>query len=221
VGLNVARGGCAGDGAVARKGLRVVLCSALASEFETGAPAQLSIAGVLMLMKTVAITMLLLTTCCWGVSVCAQAPDSSSEAELRATMAECRKAALEGDLEKITGCLADQYLQTDIAGYVQDKTAWLNEYARPLADLIKAGKFRWEVYDPKDVQIRMYGDAAVVIGSLELKGSGARPTPQHTWVADPDAHVSLTLRFTRVYIKRSGKWLLAALHNAVPLPPAK
>jgi ketosteroid isomerase-like protein len=167
-------------------------------------------------MKTMAITMLLLTTCCWAVSVCAQAPDSSSEAELRAAMAECRNAALEGDLEKIAGCLADQYLQTDI-----DKTAWLNEYAKPLAALIKAGKFRWEIYDPKDVQIRMYGDAAVVIGSLELKGSGARPTPQHTWVVDPDAHVSLTLRFTRVYIKRNGKWLLAALHNAVPLPPAK
>jgi ketosteroid isomerase-like protein len=170
---------------------------------------------------TMAITMLLLTTYCWGVSACAQAPDSSSEAELRATMAECRKAALEGDLEKIASCLADQYLQTDIAGYVQDKTDWLNEYAKPLAALIKAGKFRWEIYDPKDVQIRMYGDAAVVIGSLELKGSGARPTPQHTWVADPDAHVSLTLRFTRVYIKRNGKWLLAALHNAVPLPRAK
>jgi ketosteroid isomerase-like protein len=172
-------------------------------------------------MMTMAITMLLLTTCCWGVSVCAQAPDSSSEAELRAAMAECRNAALEGDLEKIASCLADQYLQTDIAGYVQDKSDWLNEYAKLLAALIKAGKFRWEIYDPKDVQIRMYGDAAVVIGSLELKGSGARPTPQHTWVADPDAHVSLTLRFTRVYIKRNGKWLLAALHNAVPLPPAK
>jgi hypothetical protein len=110
-------------------------------------------------MKTIAIAMLLLTTCCWGVSVCAQAPDSSSETELHAAMAECRNAALEGDLEKIAGCLADQYLQTDIAGYVQDKTAWLNEYAKPLAALIKAGKFRWEIYDPKDVQIRMYGDA--------------------------------------------------------------
>jgi hypothetical protein len=90
-------------------------------------------------MKTMAITMLLLTTCCWAVSVCAQAPDSSSEAELRAAMAECRNAALEGDLGKIAGCLADEYLQTDIAGYVQDKTAWLNEYAKPLAALIKAG----------------------------------------------------------------------------------
>ena len=64
--------------------------------------------------------------------MCAQTADSSSEAELRATMAECRSAALEGDLEKIAGCLADQYLQTDIAGYVQDKTAGLNEYANLL-----------------------------------------------------------------------------------------
>jgi len=54
---------------------------------------------------------------------------------------------------------------------------------------------------------------------LQTLALGPRPTPQHTWVADPDARPSLTLRFTRVYIKRDGKWLLAALHNAVPLPP--
>jgi hypothetical protein len=154
---------------------------------QTAAPAQLSLAEVL--MKTNAITVLLLTTCCWGVPVCAQTTDSSSEAELRATMAECRRAAVEGDLEKIASCLADQYLQTDIGGYVQDKTAWLNEYAKPLADLIKAGKFRWETYDPKDVQIRMYGDASVAIGSLELKGSGAR--------ADATAHVGSRPRCAR------------------------
>ena len=97
----------------------------------------------------------------------------------------------------------------------------VQDFQNILSSVVELARLRWEIYDPKDVQIRMYGDAAVVIGSLELKGSGARPTPQHTWVADPDAHVSLTLRFTRVYIKRSGKWLLAALHNAVPLPPAK
>lgn len=147
---------------------------------------------------------------------------SSAEATLRAVIAERHKAGLEGDTEKIANSMAEEYLQTDIAGYVQDKTTWLNEYFKPLADLIKAGKFRWGVYEEKDVQLRMYGDAAVVIGWLELRGNGARPTPQHTWVADPDAHPSLTLRFTRVYIKRNGKWLLAALHNAVPLhPPAK
>lgn len=134
-------------------------------------------------------------------------------------MAERRKASVEGDTDKIAGSLTDDYIQTDIGGYVQDKTTWLNEYFKPLAELIKAGKFHWGAFDEKDIQIRMHGDAAVVIGKLELKGSGATPTPQHTWVADPEARPSLTLRFTRVYIKRNGKWLLAALHNAVPLPP--
>ncbi len=170
-------------------------------------------------MRTKAIVILLLTACCWGAPLFARATDSSAEAELRAAMDERRKASLEGDTEKIAGSMADEYLQTDISGYVQDKNAWLNEYFEPLAELIKAGKFRWEVYEQKDVQIRMYGDCAVVTGALEAKGSGARPTPQHSWVADPGASFSGTLRFTRVYIRRNGKWLLAALHNAVPLPP--
>jgi uncharacterized protein DUF4440 len=132
-------------------------------------------------------------------------------------MAERHKASVEGDTEKIASSMADDYIQTDIAGYVQDKTTWLNEYFKPLAELIKAGKFRWDAFDEKDIQIRMYSDTAVVMGKLELKGVGARPAPPHTWVADPEARPNLTLHFTRVYIKRNGQWLLAALHNAVPL----
>jgi ketosteroid isomerase-like protein len=135
-------------------------------------------------------------------------------------MAERRKASLEGDTEKVASSMADEYRQTDISGYVQDKTAWLKEYFNPLAELIKAGKFRWEVYEQKDVQLHRFGDCAVLIGKLEAKGSGARfSPPQHSWVADPNASFSGTLSFTHVYVKRNGKWLLVALHNAVPVPP--
>src|SRR5579862_912422 len=43
-------------------------------------------------------------------------------------------------------------------------------------------KDRWEVFDRKDVQLRIYGDSAVVIGDLEAKGRGAKWVPQnHTW----------------------------------------
>src|SRR5579864_667681 len=171
-------------------------------------------------MRKTAITIFLLTACCGSVSLLAQAADSSTEAELRAVMSERRRASLEGDSERIASSMAAEYRQTDISGYVQDKTAWLNEYFKPLAELIKARKFRWEVFEQKDVQILVYGDCVVVIGALEAKGTGARPAPQHTWVADPNASFSRTLRFTHVYIKRNGKWLLAALHNAVPVPPA-
>jgi len=148
----------------------------------------------------------------------------SAEAQLRATMTELHKAALEGDSEKTASLMTDEYVQTDISGHFQEKTEWLNTYSKPLAELIKAGNFHWEVYDEKDVQIRMYGDAAVVMGTFELKGVGARWGEQHTWVADPDAHPGATLRFTRVFIRRNGKWLLTAIHNALLLPsppPAK
>jgi ketosteroid isomerase-like protein len=152
----------------------------------------------------------------------AQAPDSPSEAEIRAVIAEGRKANVEGDAAKVVTLLADEYLQTDIYGYVQDKTAWLTEYFQPLAKLIKAGTFRWEIFEVRDVKIRVYGDSAVVIGSLTAKGTGARADrDHHSWVADPNASFSGTLRFTRVYIKRDGKWLLVALHNAVPVPPPR
>jgi len=48
--------------------------------------------------------------------------------------------------------------------------------------LTKAGKFRWEIYDEKDVQIWIYGEAAVVIGSLTLKLGGAQIVPGRRWV---------------------------------------
>lgn len=148
----------------------------------------------------------------------------SAEAEIRTAMAERLKASLEGDSDKVFSLLADEYLQTDISGHVQDKATWFKEYFNPIAELIRAGKFRWEVYDQKELQFHIYGDSAVVVGVLEAKGAGARWVPQsHTWGADPNASFSGTLRFTHVYIKRNDKWLLAALHNAVPFspPPSK
>ena len=147
-----------------------------------------------------------------------------AETELRVAMAERLKASLQGDSDKAASFMADEYIQTDISGHVQDKATWFKEYFNPLAELIRAGKFRWEMYEQKELQFRVYGDSAVVVGVLEAKGSGAKWVPQsHTWAADPNASFSGTLRFTHVYIKRNGKWLLAALHNAVPFapPPSK
>ena len=203
---------------IAHSPLRIVATSALTAS-TLKFPQEPNPRGVHTKTTTTIATLLLLACCCRS-PMFAQATDSSSEAELGAAMAERMKANVEGDTEKIASSLADEYLQTDIYGYVQDKTAWLNEYFKPPAELIKAGKFRWETFDEKDVRIRAYGDSAVVIGTLDAKGTGARPDrARHTWVADPSASFSGTLRFTRVYIKRNGKWLLAALHNAVPLPP--
>lgn len=161
----------------------------------------------------VPVVMLVLATPVWPQT-------DSVESQIRAVMAQGLAASLAGDSDKMASLMAEEYLQTDISGHVQDKSTWFKEYFNPVAELIRAGKFRWEVYDRKDVQFRIYGDSAVVIGTLEAKGSGARWVPQtHTWAADPSASFGGTLRFTQVYIKQNGKWLLAALHNAVPFTP--
>jgi uncharacterized protein (TIGR02246 family) len=174
-------------------------------------------------MRITVSAVLVLILFVWTGQTLPQVADSS-ETEIRSLMAQARKASLEGDSDKIASLMAEEYLQTDISGHVQDKATWLKEYFNPIAELIRAGKFRWEVYDRKDVQIRIYGDSAVVVGKVEAKGIGARFVPQtHTWAADPNASFSGTLHFTHVYIRRNGRWLLAALHNSVPisLSPAK
>ena len=110
-------------------------------------------------------------------------------------MAERHKAMLRGDTDVIERLTANEYVQTDISGYVQDKSAWLNEYFRPLAALIKAGKFRWDTYEEEDVQTHTLGDTAIVVGSMTLKGTGAKPS-SHTWVESPETTFAGTLRFT-------------------------
>jgi hypothetical protein len=80
-----------------------------------------------------------------------------------------RRPSVAGDTEMIANSMANDYIQTDIAGYVQNKTAWRNEYFKPLAELITAGKSHWEAFDKKDIQIRMYGETAIVIGDKVKK----------------------------------------------------
>jgi ketosteroid isomerase-like protein len=164
--------------------------------------------------------LLILVVCFSASPLFGEQATGSAEAELRAAMAERHKASLEGDSEKIVASMTDDYLQTDISGFVQNKDTWLKQYFIPLAELIKAHKFRWELYDEKDVPVRIHGETAIVIGTLEAKGSGARwDAEQHTWVADSNASFSGKLHFTRVFVRQNGKWLLAALHNSMSPPP--
>jgi len=55
-------------------------------------------------------------------------------------MTELRGANIQGNVDTVANSITDDYIQTDINGYRQDKTTWLNEYFKPLADLIKAGQ---------------------------------------------------------------------------------
>jgi hypothetical protein len=109
--------------------------------------------------------------------------------------------------------MSEDYLQTDISGNVEDKQAWLNEYYRPLAPLLKSGKTRLATFDRSDIVVRDFGDTMVVAGKGTLKFVGVNPwNPNATYLPGP----ALAYRFTHVWIKRGGVWKLAVIHNAIP-----
>lgn len=143
-------------------------------------------------------------------------PTAANDVELRTAMAKRLQAMIDGDEPVVDRMTAKEYAQTDILGHVQDKPAWMSDYFRPLAALIKVGKFRWERYDELDVRVTMLGDTAVVTGESAMKGTGAKVT-RVKWEEGAGASIEGTFRFTRVWIKRDGTWLLAALHNSVPM----
>lgn len=56
-----------------------------------------------------------------------------------------------------------------------------------------------EAFTIDDVNVRVFGDAAVVTGRTTVTAGGATP-------------VTVKLRFTDVFIRRSGRWLAVASH---------
>ena len=142
----------------------------------------------------------------------------ADEADLLALMAKRRKASMEGDSKAIGESMTDEYVQTDTYGNVRGKKAWLEEDFKPLAALIQAGKFHWEVFEERDVHLALHGDTAVATGKLVMQGAGARSDqPRHSWVAEAGAMFRSSLQFTRVYSRQNGEWALLAEHHGVPL----
>lgn len=66
--------------------------------------------------------------------------------------------------------------------------------------MVRSRKMRFTYYDTSSLRIRVYGDAAVVTGRLDR----IRESGQDVFTDK--------FQFTKVYIRRSGKWQVAAWH---------
>lgn len=91
--------------------------------------------------------------------------------------------------------LADKYVFTNEDGKVMNK-------AQSLADA-KATKYTFAAYD--NVQVTVFGDAAIAIGGGKFKGTDSSGKAM-------DAHV----RFTDTWVKMpDGKWQCVATHDSI------
>jgi ketosteroid isomerase-like protein len=96
------------------------------------------------------------------------------------------QAVVKGDTAALDRMTSDDYVFTDFTGRTRKKQDTISA--------IKAGDIKMESYDLDDLDVHVYGNAAVITGKATTKGT----------IGGQDA--SGSYRFTRVYVKQAGAW---------------
>ena len=113
---------------------------------------------------------------------------------------EISVATWTGDAVWFEENLADDYVLISPTGAVKGKREVIRELATP--------GMRMEPFEPTEVQVRMYGDTAVVTGLATRKG-----------LMD-GKDISTGIRYTRVYTKRDGRWQVVQFQQTRVTPNA-
>jgi hypothetical protein len=90
--------------------------------------------------------------------------------------------------------LADDYALISPNGAIRSKRDVIRELATP--------GLKMEPYEPTEVQIRMYGDTAVVTGRMQQRFTLGR------------IRYANDLRYTDIWLKRKGRWFLITGHTS-------
>jgi ketosteroid isomerase-like protein len=96
-----------------------------------------------------------------------------------------------GDCDGWAALLAPEWSVTHITGEVITRAQAI--------ETCKSGAIRLESLESDELSVRVFGNAAVVTGRTTASTGGASPA-------------TVRLRFTDVFIRQSGKWLVVASH---------
>lgn len=122
--------------------------------------------------------------------------DSKDKSELTRLEKVWNDAYLHGDADTLSGLLADDMTATMSEMRVLDKN--------DSVAILRSGRVKFQRYETSELHIRIYGDSAVVTGLLQR-------------TRDAGGHVAEDkYRFTKVYTRQSGKWLVVAWHASIP-----
>ena len=100
------------------------------------------------------------------------------------------KAMIDADSEALNSILSDDLT------YIHTTTR--EDSKKSLIDSLASGGLSYKSMDTEGVKVRIYGDAAVVTGSAEIKvSSGGRL-------------LEFSILFTDVYAKQEGRWQMVA-----------
>lgn len=115
---------------------------------------------------------------------------SKAEQEILQTQKKRFALTVDGDLQALSQVLADDLRYTHSNGKMDNK----EEYLKTMS----SGKTNYNLIEPEDVKVQVYDNTGVVTGRA------------HVMVYSEGKDLDLQLRFTEVYVKKKGKWQLAA-----------
>ena len=127
----------------------------------------------------------------WNASIFGKSAADASREEIRALETARNEAIVHGDAAALERMTSDDYTFITLRGELRTK-----------AEIVKGfstGAFKYASREISDLNIRVYGDSAVVTGRSTQKG------------AENGKDYSGDYRFTRVYVKQNGRWLTVAL----------
>ncbi|HVE72863.1 MAG TPA: nuclear transport factor 2 family protein [Thermoanaerobaculia bacterium] len=108
---------------------------------------------------------------------------------------ELSVATWTGDAVWFEENLADDYVLITPNGEKQTKRDVVRGLVRP--------GLKMEPYDTSEAQVRIYGETAIVTGRMQQSFSIGRTRYKND------------LRYTHVYVKRRGRWVMASAHTSV------
>jgi ketosteroid isomerase-like protein len=149
-------------------------------------------------------TLWLLTATLFAVAMAraCRADEPDPETQVAALSEKHRVAAVKGDTKVLDSVLADDWVVVGSTGEVDTK--------RQQEQKIKDGSLVFEAIDPKEVKVRVHGDAAIVMGLYRIKAilNGRK--------------VDGVFRNTGVFTKQAGRWR-CVFNQVTPVagPPAE
>ena len=143
-------------------------------------------------ISSASIVFLLLT-----LTILPRAQDESDATKVRALEVKLMDCYKTRQIDLLASLLDDDFVITFEDGSVYSKTGYISYSATP--------SVRVDLVEMTDFKIRMHGNTAVLTGAYHERGE------------DKGKAYEYRDRFTDVWMKKSGKWLLIASHYGVPL----
>jgi ketosteroid isomerase-like protein len=122
----------------------------------------------------------------------ASPPSSKDQEELLKLEKTWNDAHVQGDVDALDRLWAEELVVTVPEMPVLDKAQSMRIW--------RTGRMKFQRYETSDVKARVFGDAAVVTGRLLRDRKMDERDVQDDW------------RFTKVYVRRGGKWQVVAWH---------